>query len=334
MGGIMRQKRTNLNFVLIVTFFIISIAFVKQAYSQEKPVSLSMATFKSGSGWYIMAQAMAKVMEKALPPGSKVDVLPYSGGVGNPLLLHKGKADIALGFPVETGLAISGEAPYKEPLRELRLLAGGFDGYWYVFAVREKTGITNLQEIKAKKYPLRLVVLPKGSSGEWMTNKVLQANDMTFDDLKSWGGNITHTSFPTAVEMVKDGQADAFGQVCTPGHPSWTQLATMTKLTFLPTKTKSLIEKYNFRSAVVPKGSFRGVKEDVPVLGFSTCIITTEGLPIDVAYKITKSICSNKQALVETYKAAEAFDPNKAWEVPLPLHSGAIKFYKEVGYMK
>ena len=109
-----------------------------------------------------MAQTMAKLVKSALPPGSQVDALPYSGGVANPMLLDQGKADMALGFPMETGLAIKGEPPYKKKIPDLRLLVGNLDTYWYVFSVREGLPVMSFQDIKAKKYPLRLVVMPSG----------------------------------------------------------------------------------------------------------------------------------------------------------------------------
>lgn len=307
------------------------------AGAQAAPQKLALASFKTGSGWYVMAQTMAKLMKGSLPAGSQVDVLPFSGGVGNPMLLAQGKADMGLSFPVETGLAIKGEAPYKQKIPNLKLLVGNLDTYWYVFAVRAETPIKSFQDIKAKKFPLRLAVLPKGSSGEWDTRKMLASYGITFKDIVSWGGKVNYVSFPTAVEMMKDGQADAFGQLCTPGHPSWTQLATMTKLRFLPVD-KAVGDKfakdYGFNMSYLPKGSFRGVEAPVPVLGFATCLITTDKMPLDVAYKITKAICSNKQELVTAYKGAKAFDPKKAASVALPLHPGAQKYYREAGTIK
>ena len=298
---------------------------------------ISLASFKAGSGWYVMAQTMAKMIKGTLPAGSQVDVLPYSGGVGNPMLLAKGKADVALGFPVETGLAIKGEAPYKKANQELKVLVANLDTYWYVFAVRADTPIKSFAELKAKKYPLRLAVMPRGSSGEWDTRKVLGAYGITFDDIVSWGGKVNYVSFPTAVEMMKDGQADAFGQVCTPGHPSWMQLATMAKLRFMPID-KGVAEKfskdYGFRPAVLPKGTFPGVTSDVPVLGFATLLMTTSKMSDETAYNITKTICTGKQELEMAYKGARAFDPKKAADVPLPLHPGAAKYYREAGVLK
>ncbi|BEQ13580.1 TAXI family TRAP transporter solute-binding subunit [Desulfoferula mesophila] len=332
------MRKPKIKLVGIVAVALLCLALGGQAMAADSgPQKLSMATFKSGSGWYIMAQTMAKIMLGTLPQGSTVDVLPYSGGVGNPMLLHKGKANIALGFPVETGQAIKGETPYKEKAPEIRMLVGNLDTYWYLFSVRGNVPITSFEELKTKKFPLRLVLLPKGSSGEWATKTVLKAYGITYEDIESWGGKVTFVSFPTAVEMMKDGQADAFAHVSTPGHPSWTQLSTLTKIRFLPMGAKvgaQLVGKYGYRMSTLPKGAFRGVEKPVQVLGFATLLMTTDKMPNDVAYKITKAICENRAELATTYKGAAAFRPQLAPDVPLPLHPGAEKYYKEAGYLK
>jgi TRAP transporter TAXI family solute receptor len=303
----------------------------------RQPVKIRFATFSTGSGWYIMGEAMASVMRKALPEGSTVDVLPYTGGLGNPLLLGEGKADIALGFPVESTLAIKGIEMYNKSIPGIVALAGGLDTYWYAFAVRAETGIKSFEDIKARKYPLKLAVLTKGSSGEWTTRKVLEAYGITYDDIISWGGSVSFGSFSAALEKMKDGSADAFGQMCTPRHPTWTEMANAVNLRFIPLREDimdQLCSKYGYIKSRIPKGEFKGVDEDVPALGFYTMLITTKDLPEWVAYAITKAICEKRADWVAAYKASEVFDPKTAWKVPIPLHPGAERYYREMGYMK
>ena len=324
----------------VLSVFFLGVACMLQSsagWAQSGPLKLSLASFTQGSGWHVMAQTMVKLIKPALPPGSQVDALPYSGGVANPMLMDQGKADMALGFPMETGLAIKGEPPYKKKIPELRLLVGNLDTYWYVFSVREGLPIMSFQDIKAKKYPLRLVVMPMGSSGEWATSRLLASYGITYGDIVAWGGKVSHVSFPTAVEMMQDGQADAFGNQCTPGHSSWMQLTNSVKVRFLPIDkevAQTLASNYGFRPGNFPKGIFPGVDRDIPVLSFATCLITTTKMSNDVAYRITKAICTNKEALALAYEGSKSFDPNKAAQVSLPLHPGAEKYYREAGILK
>ena len=95
-------------FVTILVFILL--IFAMSTYAAE-PLKLSIASFKSGSGWYVLAQAMSQVIKKNLPEGTIVDVLPYSGGSGNPPLLHLKKASLALGYNHLTLLAMKGKPP-------------------------------------------------------------------------------------------------------------------------------------------------------------------------------------------------------------------------------
>jgi len=319
-------------FLTVLVFILLT--FAMGTYAAE-PVELSIASFKSGSGWYVLAQAMSQVIKKNLPEGSIVDVLPYSGGSGNPPLLHQKKASLALGYPHLTILAMRGKPPYKEPMKELRMLVGHLNIYWNLFAVRKETKISSFDELKEKKFPLRLVMTPKGSTGEWMNNAVLKAYGVSFDDIKSWGGKVTLTSFKNAVQMVKDGHADAWGHIATPGHPSWTELSSTVNLKFFTLSnevTKKMVAEYGFTPSVIPKGTFRGITSDLPAISWYTCLITSSDLSEDVAYKVTEAICSEKDTLVTAYKGAKTFNPQKAWDTPVPLHSGAEKYYKQMGY--
>jgi TRAP transporter TAXI family solute receptor len=315
--------------------FFLAMLMVSNTATATEPVNLSIASFKSGSGWYVLAQSMAQIIKQNLPPGSVVDVLPYSGGAGNPPLLHQKKATLALGYPHLTILAMQGKAPYKAPMKELRMLVGRLDTYWNLFAARKETKISSFEELKAQKFPLRLVMTPKGSTGEWMNNAVLNAYGVSFKDIESWGGKVTLTSFANAVQMVKDGHADAWGHIATPGHPSWTELSSTVDLKFFSLSdavAKKMVAEYGFNQTAIPKGTFRGIANDLPAISWYTSVIATTDLSEDAAYKICEAICSNKAALETAYKGAKTFDPRKAWDTPVPLHAGAEKYYKDKGY--
>ncbi|HHZ00812.1 MAG TPA: C4-dicarboxylate ABC transporter substrate-binding protein, partial [Tissierellia bacterium] len=55
----------------------------------------------------------------------------------------------------------------------------------------------------------------------------------------------------------------------------------------------------------------------------------------DLAYLITKTVCENKDKLVAASAALEEFQPEKGWEILTDiLHPGALRYYKEMGYIK
>lgn len=304
-----------------------------------EPIHLKFASFRMGSGWYVMGATIVDLLKKELPAGSTIDLLPHSGGIGNAPLISKKSAQIGLGVDVTNKWAYEGSVAYKEKMTNLRALVGGMDTYWLAVMLSAKTPVGSFQEIIEKKYPLKLMLLPKGSQGAYGALQIMEAYGISEKDIKSWGGSVTETSFEAIVSAMQDGRANAFIQVITPGHPAVTELATTLGLKFVSLR-EDVIDKLvatGWSRSVMPAGSFKGQNEDVKTPGFSTTIITTEDFSEDLAYMVTKIVCENKESLVKAYSGMKVFDPATAWKaekVLLPLHPGAVKYYKEKGWMK
>ena len=86
---------------------------------------------------------------------------------------------------------------------------------------------------------------------------------------------------------------------------------------------------------IIPKGSYKGLDQDVPTVGTVTCLVTSKDVPEDVVYKIVKTLYANWPALAEVKKQAIADSkPEKAtMGAGIPVHAGALKYYKEMGYV-
>jgi uncharacterized protein len=64
-------------------------------------------------------------------------------------------------------------------------------------------------------------------------------------------------------------------------------------------------------------------------------LVTREEVSIDIVYGMTKALWTNLDQLVAAHSAAKAIDIKHALDgMPLPLHPGAEKYYKEVGIIK
>ncbi|MDH4268012.1 MAG: TAXI family TRAP transporter solute-binding subunit [Deltaproteobacteria bacterium] len=305
----------------------------------QGPVSIQFASFKMGSGWYVMAGVMAESIRKNLPAGSTVDVLPKSGGIGNPSLLGAKKADMGFAFPITANWAWNGKVRYKEKITNLRAIAGGLDSYWVLGAVRADKDIKSWADIKAMKKGLRICTQSKGSMSEVGALQTLSEYGVSYQDLKSIGGDILMKGFGEMVPALKEGAIDGFLMMATPNHPTWTEAAIARSLRFISLEEEvlnRLRKKYGYTRSIVPAGMFSGQDKDVVTIGFPTCLLAREDLPDRVVYVVLKSIVENKDKIRAAYRAFEAFDPKTAWEPEkvgsLPLHPGAEKFYKEKGY--
>ena len=335
------QKMINNWKPILLIFSMVCVIGTMPAISQaQQPVNLKFASFKIGSGHYIMAGVMSDIIKQYLPSGSTVDALPKSGGLGNPKLLAAGKAELGLSFPPTAKWAWNGvNPPYEKKIRNIRTIAGGLDNYWHLGAIKEGVDAKGWGDLKTKKMGLRICTQSKGSLSEFAARQILGEYGISTKDLEAWGGDLLLKGFKEMVPGLKEGAFDAFLMLATPRHPTWTELAIARPLNFVNLEDSmiaQLSEKYGFLRSTVPAGMFHGQKKDVVTVGFPTLILVREDVPADVVYTITKAIVENKSKIQAAYKAFQAFDPKTAWKPEklggVPLHPGAEKFYKEMGW--
>jgi TRAP transporter TAXI family solute receptor len=318
---------------------ILALGGLVGAAAAQQPVTLAFATLDTGSAWYVYGATMAELLRKALPAGSNVDVKPFAGGVGNTKLVAKNETPLALSFTVTNRWAFEGKEAYDTRLENLRALVGGLDTYYLVAIAQKKLGINSLREIKDKKVPVRIFTQPVGALGEFGGRQLLRAYDLSYADIKGWGGATTHVGYNVIVDAFKDGRADLLLAVVTPKHPSVSEIATFTDVKFLalePEMVKGL-EPLGYTPATMPANTFKNQSEPVHTVGFPTVVITNKDLPEPIAYTVTRTLIENKDALVRGHAGLAAFDPPTAWrpeKVGIALHPGAERAYREKGWMK
>jgi len=317
----------------------LALALAAGPAAAQQPVTLAFATLDTGSAWYVYGATIAELLRKTLPPGSHVDVKPFSGGVGNAKLVARNETPLGLSFTVTNRWAFEGKEAYDTPLDNLRALVGGLDTYYLVAVVQKKLNIASLRELKERKLGVRLYTQPVGSLGEFGGRQLLRAYGISYADLRAWGGSTTHVGYSVIVDAFKDGRADVLLAVVTPKHPSVSEIATFVDVKFLglePEIVKALAP-LGYTPATMPANTFKNQPEPVSTVGFPTVVITNKDLPEPIAYIVTKTIIENKDALVRGHAGLAQFDPTTAWrpeKIGIPLHPGAERAYREKGWMR
>ncbi|MCS7233782.1 MAG: TAXI family TRAP transporter solute-binding subunit [Synergistetes bacterium] len=326
--------------VLMVTACIGLVA--SGAFASES--TLIFATQSPGTSWYAYATVMSGLISTVLPQGYKVDVQTISpGGLAAPFLIAEGKAHLTFANAAAVKWALEGTVPGRPKISGVTALAGGFDTPFLVVIFTDnfvkKTGIATMEDLVKKKHPVRIAVKALGSFGEIACKHVFSAYGVTYDDIKSWGGSITHTGPAQIVDLLRDDKADITIDHIPAGQAAISELCMTTKVHFiqLPDEIIAKLNQMGWDTYVMPAGTWKGQEKDIKTVGSGTVLIATDKLPGDVAYAITKKLCESKKELVSAFAALEVFDPATAWK-PLkcgaPLHPGAEKYYKEKGYMK
>ena len=136
----------------------------------QQASELKFGAMPLGSIWYVFAAAFSKHIQAGLPPGTKVDIIPRGGGIGNPIVINDNKADVAFANVITSVWAMQGEEEiYKgKTYPNIRALLGGLNEVWITGMLSEeyiqRTGNDTLEKALLSKQPPRVVMKPAGRS--------------------------------------------------------------------------------------------------------------------------------------------------------------------------
>ena len=279
--------------------------------------------------YYPLGVALANVIGKAMP-NVKTSVQATKASVENLNLLQAGRGEIAftLGDSLSDAWKGNEEAGFKSPLKKLRGIAAIYPNYIQIVA-RADAGIKTLADLKGKKIS---VGAPK-SGTELNARAVLHAAGIEYKDF----AKVEYLPFGESVELMKNRQIDATLQSAGLGVSSLRDLAASVPIVVVPIP-QDVIKKINdaaYIHAVIPANTYNGQAADVSTAAVQNFLVTHEGVSDDVVYGMTKALWTNLDQLVAAHAAAKAIDIHKATQgMPVPLHSGAEKYYKEAGILK
>jgi len=311
------------------------VALLVAASALTTPVAQAADTFVNvltggTSGvYYPLGVALANVIGKAMP-SLKTSVQATKASVENLNLLKAGRGEIAftLGDSLSDAWKGNEEAGFKTPLKKLRGIAAIYPNYIQIVA-RADSGIKTLADLKGKNIS---VGAPK-SGTELNARTIFAAAGMTYKDF----GKVEYLPFGESVELMKNRQLDATLQSAGLGVSALRDLATSVDIVVV-TIPADVIKKTNdpaYLPATIPANTYRGQTTDVQAAAVQNFLVTHEGVSNDTVYGMTKALWTNLDQLIAAHSAAKAIDLKNALAgMPIPLHPGAQKYYKEVGVLK
>ncbi|MFC1490281.1 TAXI family TRAP transporter solute-binding subunit [Candidatus Latescibacterota bacterium] len=215
----------------------------------------------------------------------------------------------------------------------LRLIAKVEDPYYFLVAAKKESGITDFSQIKERQLPVRIL----GAGGNMTA--ILNHYGITADDIEAWGGELGIT-----VEDAIEGDFDIIsGFLASPAmNPEsawWTTLSQKFDLYFieLPEELLKIMaeQQVDAEFVEVQNSLLRGVNRRIKTLGRSgESFFARDDTPEQAVYDMAKAIDENRGAL-KWFIRIYTYDPNTVWNnFGVPLHPGAERYYREVGYIK
>jgi TRAP transporter TAXI family solute receptor len=288
---------------------------------------INILTGGTSGVYYPMGVALSQIYGEQIPD-SRVQVQATKASVENLNLLQDGKGELAFSLGDSVKLAWEGDAEvgFAQPLDKLRGVAAIYPNYIQIVATAD-SGITDLDGLKGKALS---VGAPK-SGTELNARAIFAAAGMSYDDL----GKTEYLPFAESVELMKNRQLDATLQSAGLGVASIKDLAASVPISMVavpPESVESLGAPYV--AATIPAGTYEGQDADVPTAAVINFLVTHEGVSEETVYQMTKQLFDNLPTLEAAHAAAKAISLDGALTgMPIPLHPGAERFYKEKGLM-
>ena len=289
--------------------------------------SLRLMTGPQGGSWYPLGGAIKNLMENNID-GVSVQVMP-GGGIANVKAVEGGTAQLGFANSVSTVDAIAGKPPFDTAAENVCNVATLYPQYFQVVGLADE-GFGSPADFGGKS----LAAQKKGNTGEAITQHMLQAYGMSYDDMS----RVNYGSYTDSVALMKDGNAQIFTLGTTVPAGAIMDLAAARDITLVPIPDDGLaaMQEINagYQRAIVPAGSYPGQDEDVPTIGYATHVIAQCDLDADLIYNMLSAMYENVGDLVAIAKAIEGIDPARmATETGVPLHPGAQRFYEEHGVL-
>ncbi len=307
-------------------------SFAGIAHAQEQRF-ISIGTGGVTGVYYPTGGAICRLMNKVRrDTGIRCSVESTGGSVYNINTVRSGELEFGVAQSDWQYHAYNGTSRFADqgPFTDLRAVFS-IHPEPFTLIVRADSGIKNFRDLVGRK-----VNVGNPGSGQRATMEVV---------MDAFG--IKMSDFALAAELkgsemaqaLCDGNIDAM--IYTIGHPAAaiTEAATTCDVKLIDVTgapiDKLIADNPYYRKAVIPGGMYRGNDQDVTTFGVGATLITSAKVPDDVVYTLVKSVFDN----FDDFKALHpAFRNLKTSEMitdglSAPLHDGAVRYYKERGWM-
>lgn len=287
------------------------------------------------SGWvvgvyYPLAGAMSRIAYNAKDLNIRATVEASGASVANAQLIGAGDADFALlqndiAFYAYNGATL---AAFKgKPVKNMGGIFTIYPELVHIVAT-QASGVKSLRDLKGK----RVVLGPQGSGTEQNALQMLEVYGIKESDL----GKAERIDAGAAADQLKDGRVDV--AFFTTGLGSAVILDTFIsgKVVMVPIESvpaEALRKQYPFYTLEkIPANTYKGQEREVLTPAVMAMMVARRDLPEDLVYKFTKAIFDNLPQFHSAHAAAKNLSLQTAQNgMPVPLHPGAEKFYREKG---
>lgn len=283
--------------------------------------------------YYVVGQSICRFVNRdSKEHGIKCNAPASAGGVANVNGIRSGEFNFGVMQSDHQYKAMEGLAPFaaQGKMEDIRALFSVQSEVFTVLARRD-SNVNNLEQMKGK----RVNIGNPGSGQRDTLEEIMQK--------KGWDKSV----FSLAAELKPAEQASALNDnnidVMTyfVGHPNGSiqEATTTVDAVLVPIEGAEidalLAEKSYYTKAQIPGGMYAGNDKPVNSIGGKAVISTSANVSPELVYQVVKAVFDNLDRFKKLHPAFNDLDEQEMIKAGLsaPLHEGAIRYYKERGWM-
>ncbi|MDR1508648.1 MAG: TAXI family TRAP transporter solute-binding subunit [Synergistaceae bacterium] len=326
----MKKLKKNVLRFLALSAALLTLSAPFTAAEADVPAPASPYKYSLGSGsvggnFYLMGGGLAQTLNKHLPKYFLVTSETTGGSTANIVMLQNGDAEFGIVMTSALAEGLRGKAKWTTGVvhDKIRGLVPLYPSWLTLYTLAD-SGIKSLKDLNG-----RIVGLgSKGAAMDSIFREILAEQGIVPKQIHNDGHGATATALASKV-------IDAALLFSYPPFAAIAELESSHKLYFVPLtpdEQKAITSRYSFYVAsALPAGSYTGAPEDVPGVSEWNLLATSSEVPEDLAYLAAKTLFENIGDMIAVHQSAKYMTPKNSVNFNIPLHSGVVRYLKEVG---
>jgi len=289
--------------------------------------SIKIGGGPTGGTFNTFANGMAVYVPKKMP-NIQASAVGSGGSVENVKRVSNGESNFGLCYAVDSALGFNGKLPQDENKYPNLRAVGYLYGAPAQLIVKADSDIKTAYDLKGKR-----VAVGNAGSGAAASAERFFRHIGVWDNFKP-----TFMGYSAAASAFKDGKIDAFWVLVGYPNSSVIEASVQVKIRLLDVgvdaQNSGFYNAYAYSPTVIPAGTYGKEMPETKSFQDSTILSVNKDLSEDLVYSITKTLWSQEgmDAMTMAKKTFKEMNlKNNFKGASVPLHPGAVKFWKEQG---
>ncbi|MCP4723618.1 MAG: TAXI family TRAP transporter solute-binding subunit [bacterium] len=298
---------------------------------------LIMATATTGGTYYPVGVAISTTITQHLQESHNISMAAISsaGSGENIQMILNREADLAILQGLYGAMAWSGKGVYKDnPIKDILSITMLWENveHFVIKSDLSKNGnIDDMKSVTGRNFSIG----SRGSGTEVSGREIL--SKLGFDPQNDF--NLQYLGYTPSANAFQDGRIVGMNIPAGPPASAITQVYASAGaekvriLEFTDDQIATINNEFDvWKRYTLPENTYPGQNEKIDTIAQSNFLAVHRSLDENVVYELLKCLYNNLDELKRIHKAVKELDLNKAVTgLTVPLHPGAVKFYREKG---